>query len=321
MTLAQLKKIVVFYQRFLVSFSAIGFRGRSLFWPRLDADFSGQTWLVTGASGGIGEAVAAAAAQRGATVIAVARSAEKLARLMARNPERIIAVRGDLSLVADTRRVLREVAGLSRKLDVLVNNVGVMLDDLTLTAEGFETSYATNILNHFVLTEGLLAADGFKPGAAVINMSSGGMYNAPLTLDYMGMKTPGKYSGVYAYAVAKRGQAELTKYWQGLHGARGMHFYVMHPGWADTAGVRTAMPRFRRMLRLVLRNDAQGADTAIWLAATRPSREGPEAFWFDRAPRPAHAYPATSISKYTPANLADFLRRDALSVAQTREPA
>jgi dehydrogenase/reductase SDR family member 12 len=317
MKLAQLKKIIVFYQRFLVSFSAIGYRGRSLLWPRLDADFSGQTWLVTGASGGIGEAVVLAATRRGATVIAVARSSEKLAALVALSPQRIIAVQGDLSLVADTRRVLREVLALNRKLDVLVNNVGVLIDDLTLTPEGFETSYATNILNHFVLTEGLLAANTFQPKAAVINMSSGGMYNAPLTLDYMGMKTPGKYSGVYAYAVAKRGQAELTKYWQALHGAGGMHFYVMHPGWADTAGVRTAMPRFRRMLRLVLRNNAQGADTAVWLAATRPSKEGPEAFWFDRAPRPPHAYPATSISKYTPANLADFLRRDALTVAET----
>jgi dehydrogenase/reductase SDR family protein 12 len=317
MKLAQLKKIIVFYQRFLVSFSAIGYRGRSLLWPRLDADFSGQTWLVTGASGGIGEAVVAAATRRGATVIAVARSSEKLATLAALSPQRIIAVQGDLSLVADTRRVLREVLALNRKLDVLVNNVGVLIDDLTLTAEGFETSYATNILNHFVLTEGLLEANAFQSEAAVINMSSGGMYNAPLTLDYMGMKTPGKYSGVYAYAVAKRGQAELTKYWQALHGARGMHFYVMHPGWADTAGVRTAMPRFRRMLRLVLRNNAQGADTAIWLAATRPTKEGPEAFWFDRAPRPPHAYPATSVSKYTPVNLADFLRRDALSVAET----
>jgi dehydrogenase/reductase SDR family member 12 len=92
---------------------------------------------------------------------------------------------------------------------------------------------------------------------------------------------------------------------------------VMHPGWADTEGVRTAMPRFRRMLRLVLRNNAQGADTAIWLAATRPSKQGAESFWFDRAPRAAHAYPATSVTKYTSADLADFLRREAVGVTPT----
>ena len=58
------------------------------------------------------------------------------------------------------------------------------------------------------------------PQATVIEMSSGGMYNAPLTLDYMGMKNPKKYNGVYAYAVHKRGQAELVKYWHARHGAQ-----------------------------------------------------------------------------------------------------
>ena len=88
-----------------------------------------------------------------------------------------------------------------------------------------------------------------QPQATIIEMSSGGMYNAPLTLDYMGMKDPKKYNGVYAYAVHKRGQAELVKYWQRRHGASGLRCYVMHPGWADTDGVKTAMPNFRRRLR------------------------------------------------------------------------
>jgi dehydrogenase/reductase SDR family protein 12 len=140
------------------------------------------------------------------------------------------------------------------------------------------------------------------------------MYNAPLTLDYMGMKEPRKYNGVYAYAVHKRGQAELVKFWQERYGARGLRFYVMHPGWADTDGVKTAMPNFRRILKSVLRDSAQGADTALWLAATRPSEEGAHAFWFDRAPREAHAYPHTAITKYTPEELASHLARDAAAV-------
>ena len=151
-----------------------------------------------------------------------------------------------------------------------MNNVGLLLDDLSTTAEGFETSYATNLLTHWVLTEALLQGAALAPQATVIEMSSGGMYNAPLTLDYMGMKDPRKYNGVYAYAVHKRGQAELVKYWQTRHGAGGLRCYVMHPGWADTDGVKTAMPNFRRRLRSVLRDSAQGADTALWLAADAP---------------------------------------------------
>jgi dehydrogenase/reductase SDR family protein 12 len=222
----------------------------------------------------------------------------------------------DLALVADTRRAADDIVAKGTGIDVLVNNVGLLLDDLSTTAEGFETSYATNLLTHWVLTEALLQGSALSPQATVIEMSSGGMYNAALTLDYMGMKDPRKYNGVYAYAVHKRGQAALVKYWQARHGASGLRCYVMHPGWADTDGVKTAMPNFRRRLRTVLRDSAQGADTALWLAATRPSGEGPEAFWFDRAPREAHAYPHTAKSKYTPEDLAAFLEKEAAKVAR-----
>jgi len=229
-------------------------------------------------------------------------------------PGRVIPLVVDLSLVADTRRAASEIVSRGTLVDVLVNNVGLLLDDLSTTAEGFETSYATNLLTHWVLTEGLLQGAALAPHATIIEMSSGGMYNAPLTLDYMGVTEPRKYNGVYAYAVHKRGQAELVKYWQTRHGDSGLRCYVMHPGWADTDGVKTAMPNFRRRLRSVLRDSAQGADTALWLAATRPTSAGPEAFWFDRAPRPAHAFPHTVKSKYTPEDLATFLAKEAAKV-------
>ena len=320
MDFARLKKVVGFYARFLVSFSAIGYRARALTWRALQADFTGQTWIVTGATGGIGRAVVEGATRRGATVLALARSREKLDALVrgTAGPGRVIPVAVDLSLVADTRRAAAEIVSQGTRVDVLVNNVGLLLDDLSTTAEGFETSYATNLLTHWVLTEALLQGAALAPQATVIEMSSGGMYNAPLTLDYMGMKDPRKYNGVYAYAVHKRGQAALVKYWQARHGTGGLRCYVMHPGWADTDGVKTAMPNFRRRLRTVLRNSAKGADTALWLAATRPAGEGAEAFWFDRAPRAAHAFPHTVTSKYTPEDLATFLAKEAGKVAESR---
>lgn len=314
MDIAKLKKIAGFYGRFTPSFSAIGYRARSIGWPRLDADLTGQVWVVTGATGGIGRAICDAVLERGATLLAVARNRAKLDALAATAPGRVTPIIADLALVRDTRKAAEAIRAVGRPIDVLVNNVGLLLDDFSLTAEGFETSYATNILNHWVLTEGLLGSHSFAKGAAIINMSSGGMYNAPLTLDYMGMANPKKYSGVYAYAVHKRGQAELTKYWHAKHSAEGLKFYVMHPGWADTDGVKTAMPNFRRILKLVLRNDAQGADTAVWLGIRRPTNAGPEAFWLDRAPRDAHAYPHTRVSKYTPDDLARFLEAHAQSI-------
>ncbi len=85
-----------------------------------------------------------------------------------------------------------------------------------------------------------------------------------------------------------------------------MRFYVMHPGWADTAGVKRSMPRFRKTLKTVLRTELQGGDTAIWLVAKRPVAS-PEAFWFDRATRDAHAYDFTRKPKVTTAELVAFL--------------
>ena len=72
MDFARLKKVIGFYGRFLVSFSALGHRVRALLWQPLRADFTGQTWVVTGATGGIGRAVVEGATKRGATVLALA---------------------------------------------------------------------------------------------------------------------------------------------------------------------------------------------------------------------------------------------------------
>jgi len=74
MTFQQLKKIAAFYARFTISFTQIGYLGRRLFWPGTPFEFSGQHWLVTGGSGGLGREIALRAAQAGANVTAAARS-------------------------------------------------------------------------------------------------------------------------------------------------------------------------------------------------------------------------------------------------------
>ncbi len=318
--MANLLKIIKFYGRFLLSFSAVGYLFRAMFWRRLDADFSGQTWLVTGASGGIGQAIVVDAVRRGATVLAVARNKAKLDALAneSGHSERVIPIVADLALMADTESLVQKLKLEGRAIDVLVNNVGVLLHEHSLTAEGKEASFATNILNHFLLTEGLIKHHLMKRGGSVINMSSGGMYNAPLLVNRMNVTVPKYYHGVFAYAVHKRGQVELTSYWQGKYGeSHDLRFYVMHPGWADTDGVKTSLPRFRKILRLVLRSHDQGADTAIWLAAVRPQSD-PTGFWLDRKPRAAHAYASTRHSKFTADQLAEFLQQE---IDQGREVA
>ena len=69
----------------------------------------------------------------------------------------------------------------------------------------------------------------------------------------------------------------------------------MHPGWADTPSVASSLPRFHAVTRAILRTPAEGADTAVWLAASPRARESGR-FWFDRAPRRTHWLPFTKES-------------------------
>jgi dehydrogenase/reductase SDR family protein 12 len=315
MNYQQLKKIVSFYSRFTASFTQVGYRWRSLSWDRFTPDYRGQHWLVTGGSGGIGRHIVLEAARAGATVTAVARSESKLAAL--REEARRAGIAGvdteccDFTLQSDTGRLLKRLEEGGRKVDVLVNNVGVLLDDLTVTAEGRESSFVSNLLSHYQLTEGLISAGLLAgPRAAVINMTSGGGYNMPLMVAMLNVTDPVKYNGVFAYGFHKRAQMVLNQYWRDTYGARGIAFYVMHPGWADTDGVKRSMPRFRKILRPILRDAASGADTALWLAATRPTQPEHELVWFDRAIRPAHVYDRTRTTQDTPRSLVAYLESE-----------
>ena len=69
--------------------------------------------------------------------------------------------------------------------------------------------------------------------------------------------------------------------------------HAMHPGWADTASVRTSLPRFHRVTEAILRTPAEGADTVVWLAASPAARELQGAFVFDREARRTHLLPGT----------------------------
>jgi dehydrogenase/reductase SDR family member 12 len=299
---------LLFYARFVRRFSALGYYRAARDWLPVQPDFSGQTWLVTGATGGIGRAIALAANRAGARVLAVGRSASKGRVLKAdsRAPDRMLPITAELSLLAAIRRLATEGAVAACPIDVLVNNVGVLLNEHRVTAEGLETSFATNLLGPYVLTEALhrsgqLAADGL-----VVTVASGGMYGSPLRLAPMNCLDPRCFDGMAAYAMHKRAQVELTRLWNRRWQGRPTA-HVMHPGWVDTAGVQTALPGFRRKLKGVLRDAGQGADTVLWLAATRPPALAEGGIWLDRAVQPEHAFAWTRNSPHSAEALADHL--------------
>lgn len=300
-----------FYTRFFHRFSTVGLRQRQSGFQPYPESLAGQTWLVTGASGGIGAAIATEAARRGATVLAMARNAHTLEAIGASlPPDRWQPQPVDLSRMTAIRGWLGRREGA---IDVLVNNVGVLLNDYRRSDEGLESSFASNLLGHYVLTEGLHAAGLLKPSGCVIEMSSGGAYGAKLALDPMLYPDGAGYDGMAAYAMHKRAQIELVRHWN-RRWSQGPRAYAMHPGWVDTDGVKSSLPWFRATLRPFLRTPAQGADTALWLGTTRPTPDPEGGFWLDRVRDPEHVFGFTRQDQPDAAALGAFLAAQAAAV-------
>ena len=191
---------------------------------------------------------------------------------------------------------VRALAGrLPRPLHVLVNNAGVLLPNRTQTAEGLETTFATNLLGHFLLTNLLAEALADGAPARIVNVSSGGMYTQRIVVEDLQMER-GRYNGTVAYARTKRAQVILTELWADALRSRGIAVHAMHPGWADTPGVEASLPRFHRLTRPLLRSPEAGADTIVWLCAAEEAGKTTGLFWHDRRPRPTHRTRATRES-------------------------
>lgn len=307
---------LLFFMRFMPSFTAPIFSLRRRHFAPLP-DQTGKTWLVTGATGGIGRAISLEAARLGATVIAIGRNEDALKHLAEGDSTdgRLIPLKADLALLADIDQLMNRLEQDGHSIDVLVNNVGVLLHHVEITAEGHEKTLATNLLGHYHLTEILKTHERLEIGARVINMSSGGMYNVPLMLPIL-TQPPGDestYDGMLNYAVQKRAQVVLTDYWREHDSSR--LYYVMHPGWVDTVGVQTALPDFRKLLKSILRTPEMGADTALWLGCTAPEQID-DGIWFDRKLRSAHIYKHTKTTRADGELLAATLSEP---IAETRK--
>ena len=307
-------KILTFYARFTPDYTKIGYYLRKLGWPETPPlDFSGQNWLVTGASSGLGKAMMKAAAEAGATVVGVSSNQSKLNAAVAEIDESarnfVTTMVADLSLQSGTEKILSELLEGGHKFDVLQNNAGILFNELSVTSEGRETTYAVNVMSHYILTKGLVEGGAFNENAAIVNMTSGGMYNAPLSAEGLNNTNPETFNGKMSYAFAKRAQVALTDYWNDIYGEKRISFYVTHPGWTKTPGVKEALPTFWVIQNPILREPLQGCDTALWLCATRPQIQQ-DIVWFDRKERPTHMFDFTKSPQCTIEELVEYFEED-----------
>ncbi|MGB8387721.1 SDR family NAD(P)-dependent oxidoreductase [Mycobacterium sp.] len=281
----------------IAGYSQVGYRLRRPGWAGDPAPgaLNGRTALVTGANRGIGKAIAAGLARLGATVLLTVRdrdSGEQARQeIVAADSKADVRVEVcDVSDLAAVRAFAADLAGRVSTLDVLIHNAGVLPATRTETHDGHEVTLATHVLGPVLMTEllPLLAASG---DPRVILMSSGGMYTQSLPANDPEYRA-GRYRGATAYARTKRIQVALTLILAYRWAPQHIRVYCMHPGWADTPGVAASLPAFRMLTGPILRTADEGADTALWLAATTPAPPTGR-FWHDRRPRPEHYLPLT----------------------------
>jgi NAD(P)-dependent dehydrogenase (short-subunit alcohol dehydrogenase family) len=274
-------------------FTNIGYRVRRRGWSASELQsMEGKVVLVTGASSGLGLAAAEGFAHLGATVWLVVRSPERGEQARARIVERsgngdVHVGICDLSDLGSVRQFAGRVRDEASRLDVLVNNAGVMTEAREVSADGIELTFATNVVGPFLLTNLLIPLLQESAPARIINVSSGGMYTQKLRVDDLQSEL-GQFDGPKVYARSKRAEVILTELWAEQLAGTGVVVHAMHPGWADTPGVRSSLPRFYKITRRLLRTPAEGADTIVWLgAAAEPARSSGR-FWQDRRPRPTY---------------------------------
>jgi NAD(P)-dependent dehydrogenase (short-subunit alcohol dehydrogenase family) len=279
-------------------YTKVGYAVRSRGWITGDLrPMDGRVVVVTGATGGLGLAAAEGFARLGATVCLVARDAERgeqaraqVARHSAAGDTELALC--DLALLASVRELAAGLAALHPRIDVLVNNAGVLSQHRTVTGEGIELAFAVNVLAPFLLTQALLEPLRAAAPSRVINVSSGGMYARKLNVDDL-QSEHGDYDGTVVYARTKRAEVILTEMWAQRLAGSGVVVHAMHPGWADTPGISASLPRFHRITGPLLRSPEQGADTIVWLGAADEPLRSSGGFWHDRRRRPTHLVRAT----------------------------
>jgi NAD(P)-dependent dehydrogenase (short-subunit alcohol dehydrogenase family) len=282
----------------VAAYPAIGHRLRRGGWAAadLEVDLRGRVCVVTGASAGLGLAVARGLGERGATVVMVCRdpgrgaAARREVEAAGGRPELELA---DVASVAAVRALAGRIADRHRRVDVLVNNAGVSLWERRASADGVEMTFATNVLGGFLLTHLLQPALARAAPARVVHMTSAAAYGQRLDVDAMLERDGRAYQGAIQYARTKRAQIELNALWVDRLDDVGVTSRCVHPGLTATPGTAQSVPLYHRVFGPILRDPAQGADTALWLSASPAALGRAGELWFDRAPRPLHLVPWT----------------------------
>ena len=226
--------------------------------------------MVTGANTGIGRVTAEVLAKRGARV-----------RLACRTPERaqpvIDAIRSaggeaelvqmDLADFASVRAGADAILARDEPLHLLINNAGLG-GAHGLTKDGFELTFGTNHLGHFLLTMLLMKRIRASAPARIVNVASTGHYRAK-TIDFDAQRRPTASStGLPEYFVSKLANVLFTKELARRIAGNGVHNYSLHPGAIASDVWRHVVWPIRPLLTMFMKSNEEGAKTTLYCATS-----------------------------------------------------
>lgn len=205
-------------------------------------DQTGRTVLVTGANTGIGFETAAALAEAGARTVITARDPDKgevaLAALRARTGGDLHLARLDLASLRSVREAADVVLERFDRLDVLVNNAGLILTERRITTDGFEMTFCVNHLGPFLLTRLLRDRLVAAAPARIVNVASVAHQQARRGLDFDDLQAERSYSGMAVYSRTKLANILFTRELARRLEGTGVSAFAVHPG-----GVRSGFGR------------------------------------------------------------------------------
>jgi NAD(P)-dependent dehydrogenase (short-subunit alcohol dehydrogenase family) len=265
-------------------------------WTEADAgDQSGRVAVVTGGNSGIGFETARMLAACGMTVVLACRDLAKAdqaaAQIAAGEPGAVATVRLDLASLASVRKAAAELTERYPRLDLLINNAGVMTPPYGRTEDGFEMQIGTNHLGHFAFTGLVLGLLLEVPGSRVVTVSSLGHWAG--RINFGDLQSERRYRRLRAYAQSKLANLLFTYELQRRLAAAGAPTIALaaHPGGARThlgrhvPGMRQLMPtaHLTAISGRVVQNAQMGA-LPVLRAATDPAASGGQYYGPDRVP-------------------------------------
>jgi NAD(P)-dependent dehydrogenase (short-subunit alcohol dehydrogenase family) len=232
----------------------------------------GKVCVVTGATSGIGKAAAAALAGLGATVVLVGRdrgrteaAAAEIGSASASPPRAEVA---DLASLEQVRGLAERMAGLER-IDVLINNAGLVLGERRITPDGFEHVFALNHLAPFLLTNLLLPKLAASAPARVVTVTSDAHSAGRLDLSDPNLERG--WDSWRSYANSKLANILFTRELARRLDGTGVTANCAHPGVVRTGFGRESRPLLRlgiTIARPFMLSPERGADTIVYLASS-----------------------------------------------------